>query len=156
MCQDDPAGQGHYGWLLQSSRVGKYVNSALLLRSRRTEQAGCAGLVCVCVCVLRRRADESNRRLFSRVADGCLRVCAYVACAAWRRPHPRSLCTVSGEVLLNPVLSPVSGCVFERALIEKHLADNGGLDPIANQPLTADQLIAVKGTPCTTAPSCFY
>ena len=51
---------------------------------------------------------------------------------------------VSGEVPEEPVLSPVSGCVFERRLIAKHLADTP-TDPINGQPLAEDQLIAIKG-----------
>ena len=42
-----------------------------------------------------------------------------------------------------PVISPASGSVFEKRLIEKHLVDND-TDPINGEPLTADQLIAVS------------
>ena len=51
--------------------------------------------------------------------------------------------TVSGEVPEVPVISPASGSVFEKRLIEKHLVDND-TDPINGEPLTADQLIAVS------------
>lgn len=52
------------------------------------------------------------------------------------------VCAISGEVPEDPVISPVSGCVFERRLIEKHLLDNT-TDPINGQELNAAQLIAV-------------
>jgi len=44
----------------------------------------------------------------------------------------------------NPVVSPVSGAVFERRLIEKFVADNG-TDPTNGEALAADDLIEVKG-----------
>ena len=33
--------------------------------------------------------------------------------------------SVSNEVPEHPVVSPVSGCVYERRLIEKYITDNG-------------------------------
>ena len=39
----------------------------------------------------------------------------------------------------------MSGAVFERRLIEKYISDNG-VDPVANKPLSADDLIDVKGS----------
>lgn len=51
--------------------------------------------------------------------------------------------TVSNEVPEQPVLSPVSHCVFERRLIEKYIAENG-VDPINGQPLAEDDLIEIK------------
>lgn len=50
---------------------------------------------------------------------------------------------VSNEVPEHPVISPVSGAIFEKRLIEKYLADNG-IDPISRKELTIDQLIEVK------------
>ena len=44
----------------------------------------------------------------------------------------------------QPVLSPVSGSVFERRLIEKFISENG-TDPITNKELAIDQLIDIKG-----------
>ena len=52
--------------------------------------------------------------------------------------------TVSGEVPLEPVISPVSGAIFEKRLIEKHLASNA-TDPINGLSLAADQLIVING-----------
>ena len=51
---------------------------------------------------------------------------------------------VSGAVPEEPVISPKSGAVFERKLIEKHLRENN-TDPISGDELQADELIAVKG-----------
>lgn len=51
--------------------------------------------------------------------------------------------TVSNEVPEHPVVSPVSGSVFERRLIEKYIADNG-VDPVNGKELTVDQLIEIK------------
>ena len=52
--------------------------------------------------------------------------------------------TVSNEVPEHPVVSPVSGAIFERRLIEKYILDNG-IDPVSGKELTADMLIDVKG-----------
>jgi pre-mRNA-processing factor 19 len=43
-----------------------------------------------------------------------------------------------------PVISPVSGSVFEKRLIEKLLAENGNKDPINGEPLEASMLIEIK------------
>lgn len=53
--------------------------------------------------------------------------------------------TVSNEVPEHPVVSPVSGSIFEKRLIEKYVAENG-VDPINGKELTIEQLIDVKGT----------
>jgi len=42
------------------------------------------------------------------------------------------------------VISPVSGGVFEKRLIEKLLSENGNKDPINGEPLLAEQLIEIK------------
>ncbi|VUZ50586.1 unnamed protein product [Hymenolepis diminuta] len=55
-------------------------------------------------------------------------------------------CSLSNEVPEEPVLSPRSGHIFERRLIEKYLAETG-VDPINQQPLSADELIEVKASP---------
>ena len=46
----------------------------------------------------------------------------------------------------TPVISPVSGQIFDRRLIEKYLAEHG-CDPTNQEPLTPDQLISVKSSP---------
>lgn len=51
---------------------------------------------------------------------------------------------MSNEVPEHPVVSPVSGSVFERRLIEKYIADNG-VDPINGKEITVEQLIEIKG-----------
>ena len=51
---------------------------------------------------------------------------------------------VSNEVPEQPVLSPVSGCIYEKRLIIKYLHDSR-TDPVNGQPLTEEQLIDVKG-----------
>ncbi|XP_031779317.1 pre-mRNA-processing factor 19 [Nasonia vitripennis] len=52
-------------------------------------------------------------------------------------------CALSNEVPEEPVVSPVSGLIFERRLIEKYVAENG-VDPINGKDLNLDQLIAVR------------
>lgn len=60
------------------------------------------------------------------------------------------VCAISGEVPEEAVVSPVSGAIFERRLIEKHLASSDS-DPVNGEPLTVDQLVEVK-TPKTVRP----
>lgn len=43
----------------------------------------------------------------------------------------------------HPVVSPVSGSIFEKRLIEKYVAENG-VDPINGKELTIEQLIDIK------------
>eukprot|EP00040_Diaphanoeca_grandis_P016029 m.82489 g.82489 ORF g.82489 m.82489 type:complete len:500 (+) comp25520_c2_seq1:203-1702(+) len=52
------------------------------------------------------------------------------------------VCGISGEVPEEPVLSPISGTVFEKRLIEKHLIDNP-TDPTNGESLSVDQLISI-------------
>lgn len=56
------------------------------------------------------------------------------------------LCTVTNEVPDQPVVSPASGAIFERRIIEKYLLENG-CDPINGKDLKADDLIEVKVPP---------
>lgn len=51
--------------------------------------------------------------------------------------------TVSNEVPEQPVISPSSGCVYERRLIEKYIAENG-VDPMNGEKLLMEMLIDVK------------
>lgn len=53
---------------------------------------------------------------------------------------------MSGEIPDVPVVSPISGGIFEKRLIEKYV-DEYGTDPNNGQPLTKDQLIDLKGMP---------
>lgn len=52
-------------------------------------------------------------------------------------------CALSGEPPQVPVLSPKSGHVFERRLVEKYIAENG-TDPVSGDKLAAEDLIAIK------------
>ena len=54
-----------------------------------------------------------------------------------------SLFSVSNEVPEHPVVSPVSGCVYERRLIEKYVAENS-TDPMNGEKLAVEMLIDVK------------
>ncbi|KAK4472561.1 hypothetical protein MN116_003801 [Schistosoma mekongi] len=55
------------------------------------------------------------------------------------------LCSLSNEVPEHPVVSPRSGHIFERRLIEKYLSENG-TDPIDQQPLAVEELIDIKAS----------
>ncbi|KAK3871605.1 hypothetical protein Pmani_013810 [Petrolisthes manimaculis] len=56
------------------------------------------------------------------------------------------VCAISSEVPDQPVVSPLSGAVFERRLLEKYIAENG-TDPFTNKELTLDQIIELKVPP---------
>ncbi|KAK8101128.1 cell cycle control protein [Apiospora kogelbergensis] len=53
------------------------------------------------------------------------------------------LCAISGEPPEEPVISKISGNVFEKRLIEKWIEENGK-DPITGTELTLDDLLPVK------------
>lgn len=55
-------------------------------------------------------------------------------------------CALSNETPEQPVVSPVSGNVFEHRLITKYIRENG-TDPINGQPLTEEMLIELKVAP---------
>lgn len=55
-------------------------------------------------------------------------------------------CALSNEAPEQPVVSPVSGAVFERRLVVKYLKEHG-TDPVNNQPLTEDMLVELKVAP---------
>lgn len=51
--------------------------------------------------------------------------------------------SVSNEVPEQPVISPLSGAVFEKRIIEKYIVENG-CDPINGKELKVDDLIEIK------------
>ncbi|KAK8065743.1 cell cycle control protein [Apiospora hydei] len=53
------------------------------------------------------------------------------------------LCAISGEPAEEPVISKISGNVFEKRLIEKWIEENGK-DPVTGADLTLDDLLPVK------------
>jgi U-box domain len=53
--------------------------------------------------------------------------------------------TVSNEIPDVPVLSPSSGAIFEKRLIEKFLQENG-VDPITGKDMTPEELIEIKSS----------
>ncbi|KAI5919011.1 cell cycle control protein [Camillea tinctor] len=55
------------------------------------------------------------------------------------------LCAISGEAPQEPVVSKISGAVFEKRLIEKYIEENGK-DPVTGQDLTLDDLLLIKST----------
>lgn len=57
---------------------------------------------------------------------------------------------VTNEVPEQPVVSPASGAIFERRIIEKYILENG-CDPITGKEITADELIEIK-TPAIVKP----
>ncbi|KAI0020887.1 Prp19-domain-containing protein [Xylariomycetidae sp. FL0641] len=55
------------------------------------------------------------------------------------------LCAISGEAPQEPVVSKVSGSLFEKRLIEKYIEENGK-DPVTGDDLTVEDLLPVKST----------
>ncbi len=53
-------------------------------------------------------------------------------------------CSITGELAEVPVISKKSGHVFEKRVIEKYIEANQ-TDPINNQPLTKNDIIALQG-----------
>lgn len=51
---------------------------------------------------------------------------------------------VSNEIPEHPVISPSSGAIFERRIIEKYIIENG-CDPISGKEMRSEELIEVKG-----------
>lgn len=63
---------------------------------------------------------------------------------------PALVCALSEKVPEKPVVSKVSGALFEKSLIIKHI-NEFGRDPVNNEPLSEDLLIDVK-VPDTVTP----
>lgn len=53
------------------------------------------------------------------------------------------ICSLSGEKVIEPILSPKSGAVFEKKHIVNYLKSSN-IDPINNEPLTIEDLIPIK------------
>lgn len=56
------------------------------------------------------------------------------------------VCSITNEVPEQPVISPHSGAIFERRIIEKYLLENG-CDPITGKEMKVEELIEVKAPP---------
>ncbi|GLU08226.1 hypothetical protein SLE2022_251500 [Rubroshorea leprosula] len=52
-------------------------------------------------------------------------------------------CSISGEVPEEPMVSKNSGLLFEKRLIERHIADYGKC-PVTGEPLTLDDIVPIK------------
>lgn len=53
------------------------------------------------------------------------------------------ICALSGEPAKDPVVSPRSGSVFERHLVESYISTSGK-DPVNDEPLAIEDLISIK------------
>ncbi|EPS73033.1 hypothetical protein M569_01722, partial [Genlisea aurea] len=53
------------------------------------------------------------------------------------------ICSISGEVPEEPVVSKRSGLIFEKRLIERHISDYAKC-PVTGEPLTADDIVPIK------------
>ncbi|PAV67980.1 hypothetical protein WR25_23348 [Diploscapter pachys] len=61
------------------------------------------------------------------------------------------ICSISGEPAEEPVVSPVSGHIFDKRLIVKYIAENG-TDPINHEKLDDSQLVTIQTDTKTLAP----
>ncbi|CAX43235.1 pre-mRNA-processing factor, putative [Candida dubliniensis CD36] len=60
------------------------------------------------------------------------------------------ICSISGEIATDPVVSPKSGSIFQRKHIVNYIATSG-TDPINDEPLTESELISLKVNEKATA-----
>lgn len=60
------------------------------------------------------------------------------------------ICSISGEIATDPVVSPKSGGIFQRKHIVNYIATSG-TDPINDEPLTESELISLKVNEKATA-----
>ncbi|KAK1926737.1 putative nuclear matrix protein NMP200 [Papiliotrema laurentii] len=60
-------------------------------------------------------------------------------------------CAISGSPPTVPVVSKTSGTVYEKALIERYIEENG-TDPTTGEALTKEDLVDVKAKPSTLPP----
>jgi len=54
-------------------------------------------------------------------------------------------CSISGQPIKHPVVSKISGHIYEQELIMKHI-EATGVCPNTNVEMTKDDLIELKGT----------
>ena len=85
------------------------------------------------------------RRLHSRNLALSILILSLESCLSIIRNHNiySHTISVSNEVPEHPVISPLSGCIYERRLIEKYINEHG-VDPMTEDKLSAEQLIDVK------------
>ncbi|XP_074603378.1 pre-mRNA processing factor 19 [Brevipalpus obovatus] len=56
---------------------------------------------------------------------------------------PNIVCALGNHIPEEPVVSKLSGAIFEKRIIKKFIAEHG-TDPVTNEPLTEDMLIDVR------------
>eukprot|EP00588_Corethron_pennatum_P030441 CAMPEP_0194314500 /NCGR_PEP_ID=MMETSP0171-20130528/11348_1 /TAXON_ID=218684 /ORGANISM="Corethron pennatum, Strain L29A3" /LENGTH=149 /DNA_ID=CAMNT_0039069935 /DNA_START=149 /DNA_END=594 /DNA_ORIENTATION=- len=55
-------------------------------------------------------------------------------------------CSISGDACIAPVIVPTSGRVYERSVLLRALAENGGKDPVGGgAAVVEDDLVAIRG-----------
>ena len=61
------------------------------------------------------------------------------------------VCAISGDIPETPIVSHVSGHVFEKRLLEKWVEDKG-TDPVTNEPLSMEQTTEIKNSESVIRP----